>query len=123
MHDLSGRVAVVTGGNGGIGLGIDEGVAQAGVTIVIGARNATKNAAAVERLLKHGNRAIAMQVDLRDRTQCRALIEDTAQQFGRLDILVNNAGISFRKKPQDYTLDEWDAVMQVNLSAAFICAQ
>ena len=123
MFDLSGRVAVVTGGNGGIGLGVAEGLAAAGANIVIGARNPAKNAAAVAALTQHGVKAEAVPTDLRDVAQCRALVDGAARRFGRLDILVNNAGISFRKPPQDYTLDEWHAVIDTNLTAAFVCAQ
>ena len=123
MFDLSGRVAVVTGGNGGIGLGVAEGLARAGARIVIGARNPGKNAAAVAVLRAHGVEAEAVPTDLRDPEQCRALIEATVQRFGRLDILVNNAGISHRKAPEDYTLADWQAVMDTNLTGAFVCCQ
>ena len=123
MFDLAGRVAVVTGGNGGIGLGIAEGLAQAGATVVIAGRDAGKNAAAVMKLEALGARAAAIETDIREADECRTLIAKSAEKFGRLDILVNNAGISRRNAPQDYTLAEWDEVIGINLTAAFLCAQ
>jgi 2-dehydro-3-deoxy-D-gluconate 5-dehydrogenase len=123
MFDLSGRVAVITGGNGGIGLGMAKGLAQAGATIVIGARNPEKNAAAVKELEALGARAMAIPTDVRDEKQCRALIDKAAQEFGRLDILVNNSGMNYRSPPESYTMDQWKEVMDVNLTSAFICSQ
>ena len=123
MFDLSGRVAVVTGGNGGIGLGIAEGLARAGASIMVGARNPDKNAAAVAVLRAHGVEAEGVPTDLRDAGQCRALVDGAVRRFGRLDILVNNAGTSMRKAPEDYTAEEWHTVMDTNLTAAFVCCQ
>ena len=123
MFDLTGRVAIVTGGNGGIGLGIAQGLAKAGAAILIGARSESKSAATVELLTGLGVRARAVAVDLREETQCRALVETAVREFGRLDILVNNAGISYRKAPQDYTMAEWNDVIGTNLTGAFVCAQ
>lgn len=123
MFDLKGRVAVITGGNGGIGLGMAKGLAQAGASIAIGARNKTKNESAVKELEAMGAKAIAIDTDVRDEKQCRALIDKAAAQFGRLDILINNAGMNYRRAPQDYTMDEWREVMDVNLTSAFVCSQ
>jgi 2-deoxy-D-gluconate 3-dehydrogenase len=123
MFDLKGRVAVITGGNGGIGLGMAKGMAQAGASIAIGARNKDKNANALKELEAIGAKAIAIETDVRDEKQCRALIDKAAAHFGRLDILVNNAGMNYRRQPQDYSLDEWREVMDVNLTSAFICSQ
>ncbi len=123
MFDLSGRVAVITGGNGGIGLGMAKGLAQAGASIVIGARNPTKNANAVKELEAIGVRAKAIATDVRDESQCRALIDKAAQEFGRLDILVNNSGMNYRSPPESYTMDQWKEVMDVNLTSAFVCSQ
>lgn len=123
MFDLSGRAAVITGGNGGIGLGMAKGLARAGASIAIGARNPQKNADALKELEAIGVRAIAIETDVRDETQCRALIDTAAREFGRLDILVNNSGMNHRSPPQSYTLDQWREVMDVNLTSAFVCSQ
>lgn len=123
LFDLSGRVAVVTGGNGGIGLGMAEGLAQAGAAILVAGRNKQKNKAAVERLTALGAKAASHEVDVTDAEAAGALMQDAVARFGRLDILVNNAGMSIRKAPQDLALDEWRRVLDTNLTAAFICAQ
>jgi 2-deoxy-D-gluconate 3-dehydrogenase len=121
--DLSGRVAVVTGGNGGIGLGMAEGLAAAGATIVVAARNPEKSAAAVAALTASGATSVFIALDVADPGSCRDLVHETIERFGRLDILVNNAGMSIRKPPQDYAIPEWQAVIDTNLTGAFICAQ
>ncbi len=122
LFDLSGRVAVVTGGNGGIGLGMAKGMAAAGATVVVGGRDAAKNAAAVKELQGMGAKAVAIPVDVLKEESCRALIAGTMKQYGRLDILVNNAGTSVRKQPQDYSAAEWHFVIDSNLTSAFLCS-
>ncbi len=121
--DLSGKVAIVTGGNGGIGLGMATGLAQAGAALLIAGRNAAKNVAAVKALEALGAKASAVQADVTDQAACRMLIEATQTTYGRLDILVNNAGTNIRKQPQEYTLDEWKSVLDTNLTSAFLCSQ
>ena len=116
--DLSGRVAVVTGGNGGIGLGMARGLAGAGAKVVVAGRNAQKSAAAAKEI-----GGIAIEADMLQEADCRALARKTVAQLGRLDILVNNAGINIRKQPQEYTLDDWRRVMDTNLTSAFVCSQ
>src|SRR5688572_26792289 len=100
--DLAGRVAVVTGGNGGIGLGMARGLAAAGAKVVVAGRNAAKSAAAAKEI---GGEAI--QVDVKSEVSLKALIAETVKRHGRLDVLVNNAGINIRKQPQEYTLAEY----------------
>ncbi len=121
--DLKGRAALVTGGNGGIGLGMAKGLAQAGASIAVAGRDDKKNASAIAALKSLGVTAIAVKVDLQDENSTRAMVEEAAQKLGRLDILVNNAGISIRKAPQDYTLAEWHEVMDTNLTSAFVASQ
>ena len=116
--DLSGRVAIVTGGNGGIGLGMARGLASAGAKVVVAGRNAQKNTAAAKEI-----GGMAIEADVLREADCRALVQKTVAQLGRLDILVNNAGINIRKQPQEYTLDEWRRVMDSNLTSAFVCSQ
>jgi 2-dehydro-3-deoxy-D-gluconate 5-dehydrogenase len=123
LFDLKGKVAIVTGGNGGIGLGIARGLAQAGASIAVAARNPAKNAAAVKELESLGAKAIAIEVDVRDEESCRAMVATAAERLGRVDILVNNAGTNVRKLPQEYTLAEWREVLDTNLTSAFVCSQ
>ena len=119
LFDLKGKAALVTGGNGGIGLGMARGLAAAGAKVAIAGRDARKNSLAAKEL---GN-AIALEGDLKDEKATRALVDQAAEKLGRLDILVNNAGINIRKQPQDYALDEWKAVLDTNLTSAFLCSQ
>ncbi len=123
LFDLSGRVAVVTGGNGGIGFAMAKGMAGAGAAIVVAGRNEAKNAAAVGELEGLGIEAMAHCIDITDEAACHGMVAATRARFGRLDILVNNAGISIRGQPQDLALAEWRAVIDTNLTAAFVCCQ
>lgn len=123
MFDLSSKVAVVTGGNGGIGLGMARGLAKAGASVVVAARNAEKSAVAVQELQALGAQAVFIAVDVTNEDSVNALVRQAVQQFGRLDILVNNAGVTVRKPPQELTLDEWRYVMETNLTSAFLCAR
>jgi 2-deoxy-D-gluconate 3-dehydrogenase len=118
--DLTGRAALVTGGNGGIGLGMAKGLAQAGATVVIAGRDAAKNAAALKALPPS---CFAVQGDLKDEVSCRRIVAEAAERAGRLDILVNNAGMNIRKAPQDLPFASWREVLAVNLDSAFVCAQ
>jgi 2-deoxy-D-gluconate 3-dehydrogenase len=120
--DLGGKVAIVTGGNGGIGLGIAVGLAEAGARIMIAGRDRAKNDAAVEIVGRHAE-AAAMRVDITDEPSCRALVEETARSFGGVDILVNNAGVNLRKDPHAYTLAEWARIIDTNLTSAFVLCQ
>jgi 2-dehydro-3-deoxy-D-gluconate 5-dehydrogenase len=120
--DLKGRVAVVTGGNGGIGLGMARGLAGAGASIAVAGRNSDKNEKAAADLARLGVKTSTHVVDVTDESSCRKLIDDAAKQHGRLDILINNAGINIRKQPQDYTLAEWRQVIETNLTSAFTCS-
>jgi 2-deoxy-D-gluconate 3-dehydrogenase len=123
LFDLTGKVAIVTGGNGGIGLGMARGLADAGATIVIVGRNQPKSAAATEEIKKTGGKAIAIEADVTDRNAVKDVIAGTVREFGRLDILINNAGINIRKPPQDLAAEEWDSVISTNLTSAFLCSQ
>jgi 2-deoxy-D-gluconate 3-dehydrogenase len=123
MFELKGRVALVTGGNGGIGLGMARGLAQAGAALALAGRQEGKNADAVTELEASGAQAVSIRADLRDEAACRGMVEQVVARFGRLDILVNNAGTNIRKAPQDYTLEEWRLVLDTNLTSAFVASQ
>jgi 2-dehydro-3-deoxy-D-gluconate 5-dehydrogenase len=120
LFDLKGRAALVTGGNGGIGLGMAEGLARAGASVAIAGRDAGKNSAALRHL---GAGAIAITADVADERACRAMVDEAAGTLGRLDILVNNAGINIRKRPEEYKLEEWHRVLEANLTSAFVASQ
>lgn len=121
--NLRGKVAIVTGGNGGIGLGMARGLADAGADIVIAARDAAKSEGAVNELRGRGVRAIAVATDVTNAESVNALIAATVKEFGRIDILINNAGINVRKPVHELALDEWHQVLETNLTSAFLCSQ
>jgi 2-deoxy-D-gluconate 3-dehydrogenase len=123
MFDLKGKVAMVTGGNGGIGLGMARGLAGAGARVVVAARNAEKSRAAVDELSRLGPEALAVTVDVADEGAVTAAFRTVVDRLGRVDILVNNAGTNIRKPPQDYTLAEWRTVLDTNLTSAFLCSR
>jgi len=123
LFDLTGRVAIVTGGNGGIGLGMATGLAEAGAAIVIAARDQKKSAEAAEKLQKLGARVATVEVDVKDQNSVKRMVQATFDRFQRVDILVANAGINIRKPPQDVSAEEWQAVLDVNLNGPFFCAQ
>jgi 2-deoxy-D-gluconate 3-dehydrogenase len=121
--DLQGKVAIVTGGNGGIGLGMARGLAKAGARVVVAARNIDKSNAAVRELQAFGTAALAITVDVTREDSVGAMVSETVAQCGRIDILVNNAGINIRKPAQDLSLDEWRQVLDTNLTSAFLCSR
>jgi 2-deoxy-D-gluconate 3-dehydrogenase len=120
LFDLTGKVAVVTGGNGGIGLGMAKGLADAGARIAVAARNAEKAKTALKAL---GGQAEFFAVDVAKETSCRAMIAEAARKMGRIDILVNCAGIAIRKRPEVLNDEEWHQVLNVNLTGTFACSQ
>lgn len=121
--DLSGRVALVTGGNGGIGLGMAKGLAGAGATVVIAGRNKAKADKALAELRAVDSRADFIEIDVLKEESCRGAVNAVADKFGRLDILVNNAGTAVRKPPEELTAAEWHLVMDTNVTSAFLCSQ
>jgi 2-deoxy-D-gluconate 3-dehydrogenase len=123
LFDLSGKVAIVTGGNGGIGLGMARGLADAGANIAIVGRNEAKSNAAAAELSQRGVTALAVTTDVTDQAAVAAMVERTVRELGRIDILVNNAGINIRKPPHALELAEWDSVIRTNLTSAFLCSQ
>ena len=123
LFDLTGKVAVVTGGNGGIGLGIAMGLAGAGANIVIAARSVEKTAQALEDIRTLGVEAHGITVDVTQEPAIQRMVTSTIDHMGRLDILVNNSGIAVRAQPQELTASQWDSVVDVNLRAAFLASK
>ena len=121
--DLRGKVAIVTGGNGGIGLGMARGLADAGANIAVVGRNETKSAAAVADLGQRGVKAISVPTDVTDKAAIAAMVDRVVRDLGRIDILINNAGMSIRKPPHELELDEWNTVINTNLTSAFLCSK
>ncbi len=115
LFDLTGKVAIVTGGNGGIGLGMARGLREAGAEIMLAGRNEAKGQGAAQSIAAAFHRA-----DVAREADCAALIEATIARFGRLDILVNNAGIAARNTPEALTPEEWHRVLDTNLTSAFL---
>jgi 2-deoxy-D-gluconate 3-dehydrogenase len=121
--DLIGRVAAVTGGNGGIGLAMARGLAGRGATVVIVGRDTGKLARAEESLVAAGATVAILAADVTTEDGCAAVTETCRSRFGRLDILVNNAGTNVRKAPESYGLDEWHALIDANLTSAFLMSK
>ena len=123
LFDLHGKVALVTGGNGGIGLAMAQGLASCGASLMISGRDVRKAEAAVASLQPFATDAAFVPADVTQKVSCLTLVADTLGRFGRLDILVNNAGTAIRKMPQDYTEEEWHTVLDTNLTSAFLLSQ
>jgi NAD(P)-dependent dehydrogenase (short-subunit alcohol dehydrogenase family) len=118
--DLTGKVALVTGGNGGIGLGMAAGLAAAGADVVIWGSNAQKNAAAEKTLKEHGRRVLAQRCDVSDEAQVEESFAAALKAMGRIDGCFANAGVSQARAPlAELATKEWCRVMQVNLDGAF----
>jgi 2-deoxy-D-gluconate 3-dehydrogenase len=124
LFDLSGKVAIVTGGNGGIGLGMARGLAHAGAHIVVLGRNAEKSRSAA-RLLEDETKArtLVVTADVSRPEDVERAVAETLQHFGAIDVLFNNAGINVRKQPQDLALEDWQKVLDVNLASAFMMSK
>jgi 2-dehydro-3-deoxy-D-gluconate 5-dehydrogenase len=124
LFSLDRKVAIVTGGNGGIGKGIAQGLASMGADIAIVGRNLEKTEAAVSEIKEaFGVRVIGLICDVTDEKAVKQMTDKVLQDLGRIDILVNNAGINIRRMPQDYEASEWDQVLAGNLRSAFLCAK
>jgi len=123
LFDLSGLVAIVTGGNSGIGFGIAEGLANYGAHVIIANRRPDQGEKAVRRLLDRNLPAEAVTTDVADPQSVAALVDTVVSRHGRIDILVNSAGVILRKPIEDMTEEEYDAIMDINLRGTFICCR
>jgi NAD(P)-dependent dehydrogenase (short-subunit alcohol dehydrogenase family) len=123
LFDLSGRVAIVSGGSMGLGRQMAEGLAEAGASLVLCARKKERCEEAAEELRGRGVEALALECDVKSQTAIRAVVDATLAKFGRLDILVNNAGVSWGAPVQEMTLEQWDRVLSTNLTGTFLFCQ
>ena len=123
LFDLTGKAAVVTGGNGGIGLGMARGLARAGASVAVVGRDAGKSARAVAELEALGARALAIETDVTESAAHQRIAETAAERLGGIDILVNNAGTNIRKRPEDLAEHEWHTVLDTNLTSAFVASK
>jgi NAD(P)-dependent dehydrogenase (short-subunit alcohol dehydrogenase family) len=123
LFDLSGRVAIVTGGSRGLGAEFAEGLAEAGASVMLCARREEWLLPGAESLRGRGFTVDAMRCDVSSETDVQAVVDATVERFGSIDILVNNAGVSWGERPEAMTLVQWQKVIDVNLTGAFICSQ
>jgi len=120
---LDGRTALITGGNGGIGLAIARAYAAEGATLVIAGTNPEKLAAAADELGALGSTVATVRADVSDRDDCRRLVEDAIAVSGRIDVLVNGAGVYLSRRFGDYTPEEFTRIMDVNTAGPFHVCQ
>jgi 3-hydroxybutyrate dehydrogenase len=118
---LKGKVAIVTGSTSGIGLGIAKELAKLGTDLVLNGFGAARDIEAIRSSMEreHGVRVVYDGADMSEGEAVRGLIAGTVEKFGRLDILVNNAGIQFTAPVEEFPAAKWDAILKINLSAAF----
>ena len=120
---LENKVAIVTGGNRGLGKSIAIALAEAGANIVIVSRNVEKNKEVEDEIKKLGRDCISISTDLQKKDSIDNMVEETINHFGKIDILVNNAGVSTTKFALDVTEEEWDMIMNLNGKSLFFCSQ
>jgi NAD(P)-dependent dehydrogenase (short-subunit alcohol dehydrogenase family) len=123
LFDLSGRVALITGGSVGLGRQMAEGLAEMGANLVLCARKKERCQQAAEELQKMGVRALALGCDVKDPASIRVVVEQAVNEFGRIDILINNAGTSWGALTEDMTLEQWNKVIETNLTGTFLFSQ
>ena len=123
LFDLTGRVAIVTGGSIGLGRQMAEGLAEMGADVVLCARKKERCHQAAEELRQLGVKSIALGCDVKNPVSIQEMVEATLSQFGRIDVLINNAGISWGAPVEEMRLEDWNKVIETNLTGTFLCAQ
>jgi NAD(P)-dependent dehydrogenase (short-subunit alcohol dehydrogenase family) len=123
LFDLTGKVALVTGGSRGLGEEMAEGLAEAGSHLMLLARREQWLSPAVEAMKRRGFRCEGMLCDVSKPDEVKAAVEKTVEIYGRIDILINNAGVSWGAPPEEMPLDKWQMVIDVNLTGAFLFSQ
>ncbi len=123
LFDLTGRVAIVTGGSVGLGRQMAEGLAEAGANVVLCARKKERCEQAAGALKKLGVKTLALACDVKNPADVQDLVDATVSHFGRIDILVNNAGTSWGAPIEEMRLEQWNKVIETNLTGTFLCCQ
>jgi NAD(P)-dependent dehydrogenase (short-subunit alcohol dehydrogenase family) len=123
LFDLSGRVALITGGSRGLGLEMAEGLGEAGAKVVVTARRQQWLTSAEQTLSAAGIEVLALPCDITDPAQVEAVCESANGLFGPIDILVNNAGVSWAASAAEMPLDKWRQVVEINLTGTFVVTQ
>jgi NAD(P)-dependent dehydrogenase (short-subunit alcohol dehydrogenase family) len=123
LFDLTGRVAIVSGGSMGLGLQMTEGLAEMGANLAICARKKEHCQEAAKGLREHGVQALALGCDVKDKAAIEQVVEETLAAFGHIDILINNAGVSWGASVEEMTLEQWDKVLSTNLTGTFLFCQ
>jgi gluconate 5-dehydrogenase len=123
LFDLSGKVALVVGGHGGIGKAIALGLADAGADVIVSSRNMDALQGAVKDIEAKGRKSLAVAADIVDEKQVNDMVVKILKVFPRIDILVNAAGLAIRKPADSFPIDEWQKVMDINTRGTFICCQ
>jgi gluconate 5-dehydrogenase len=123
LFDLTGRVAIVTGGSRGLGKEMAEGLAEAGASLMLCARREEWLTPTVEEFRGRGFKVEGMLCDVANAEQVQAVVDKTVEAFGKIDILVNNAGITWGERPEKMPVDKWQKVIDINLTGAFLFAQ
>jgi len=123
MFELTGKVAVVTGGNGGIGRGIAIGLARAGAKVAIIGRNEARNHDTLAELRKIGNPAMALKLDVSQRKALKPALDSIERELGPIDILVNNAAFAVLKNLLEHSEEDWDSVIETDLTSCFLLSK
>lgn len=123
LFDLAERVAVVTGGSTGLGRQMAEALAEMGASVVLCSRKKERCRQVAEKLKQHGVRTLALGCDVTNPKEVQDMVESTLAEFGTIDILVNNAGLAWGATPEEMRLEDWQKVLQTNLTGTFLCAQ
>jgi gluconate 5-dehydrogenase len=123
LFDLTGQVALVTGGSRGLGLQMAESLGEAGAKVMLISRKAADLEAAAAHLSARGIDARWIAADAADPVQVQRVVDETMQRLGQIDILVNNAGATWGAPAEDYPLEAWDKVMNLNIRSLFLFAQ
>jgi len=123
LFNLTGKVALVTGGAGGIGRAQALGLADAGADVVVASRKLDHLEKVAEEIRAKGRKSLAVSVDVADEKSVANMVSTVLKEFPRIDILVNAAGISIRKPADSFPIDEWQQVMDVNTRGTFLCCQ
>jgi len=123
LFDLSGRVAIITGGSIGLGRQMAEGLAEMGANLVLCARKEERCRQAAEEIQHLGIKAVALACDVKNPASVQKMVDASLSEFGRIDVLINNAGISWGARVEEMRLEDWNKVIEINLTGTFLCAQ